>query len=309
MPIRFRRIGKLILAFVLILLIGGSVAVYTFASVAAYNAVSLPPPHADLTTPTGSYETVIFPSRGQNYKVYGFLLPGDGHHPALVVVHGYKGSRYLGDELGRAADYLSMGYTVLSIDLSDSSGDTVGNGRISMGYSERWDVLGAYDYLLTRGFAPDQIGLSGISMGAASVILAAGADSRVRAVWADSAYARADSVLAEQAVADGLTPLLLPGGMLAGWLISGDRIWEAAPIATAADLAAHHQAVYLIQCQDDHTVLIHHGIDLYNAFKSAGVSVTFWHLEDGDHGQAITLHHAEYMQRLDAFFKANLSAP
>jgi dipeptidyl aminopeptidase/acylaminoacyl peptidase len=306
MESRSRHLLRTLLKFLLIVVIGVTLSLYAFASVLAYDTVSLQPPHVDRATPTGTFETVSFPSRGQSYPVYGFLLPGEPHHPAIIVAHGYKGSRYLPDELARAADYRNLDYTVLSIDLSDNAGDTVGNGRISMGFSERWDILGAFDYLLTRGFGPDQIGLSGFSMGAATVILAAGAEGRIRAVWADSAYERADTVIAEQAVAQGITPLLLPGGMLAGWLISGDRIWEAAPIDTASDLAAHHQAVYLVQCQDDGTVPIHHGIDLYNAFQAAGVAVTFWHVESGNHGEAITLHHDEYMQRLDAFFKANL---
>src|SRR5258707_7775583 len=128
MAVRSRRIRNLAIMFVLTLVVA-AISVYGFASVKAYDLVSLPPPHFTPATPTGSYETVTFPSRGQNYQVYGFLLPGTPHSPALVVVHGYKGSRYIDDQLSRAADYRSLSYTMLSIDLSDNAGDTVGNGR------------------------------------------------------------------------------------------------------------------------------------------------------------------------------------
>ena len=279
------------------------IAVYVFASVKGYDAVALPPPNHSIMTPTGEYQSVSFPSRGQSYAVYAYYLPGKRGMPALINVHGYKGSRFSPDQIDRMGDLRDLGYTVLSIDLSDNAGDTVGNGRISMGYSERWDVLGGYDYLLAKGFAPEQIGVTGISMGAATILLAAAAEPRIRAIWADSAYARADVVIAEQAANDGLPTMLVPGGLLAGALISGDRIWDAAPVAAAADLATHAQAVYLVHCRWDTTVPFHHGSELFEAYYKAGVGVTFWDIPDCEHAAAIVPHHAEYLRRLDEFFR------
>src|SRR5260221_2188025 len=245
-----KRLLKLLLAFLFLACAISMLSLYALASVKGYDTISLPPTGLDRTRPNSQYENVSFPSRGQAYRVYAFYLPGNSGYPALILAHGYKGTRY--SEIGRAEDLQALGYTVLSIDLSDNGGDTVGNGRISMGYSERWDVLGAYDYLLTRGFRADRIGLEGISMGAATVILAAAAEPRIRAIWADSAYTRADVEISEQAQADGIPSFIVPGGLLAGMLISGDRVWEAAPIDAASTLAQHNQAVYLIHCRNDH---------------------------------------------------------
>ncbi len=299
-----RRLKNLIRMALVSFGIGMPIMAYVFMSVQAYNAVSLPPLPRPRNMPTERYENVHFSSRGQNYQVVAFWFAGQPGAPVLITVHGYKGSRY--DELPVTAQYHALGYNVLSVDLSDSAGDTVGNGRISMGYSERWDVLGAFDYLLARGYTPDQIGLVGVSMGAATVLLAAEVDPRIRAVWADSAYARADTELGEQAVLDGLSPLFVPGGMLAGLLISGDRLWEAAPITGAPDLAAHRQAVYLVHCDDDIVVPVHHGIELYHAFRAAGVNVTFWQVPGGEHAAAIAYHQAEYLRRFDTFFRQTL---
>jgi len=257
-------------------------------------------------TPAGGYQDVSFPSRGQTYNVNAFYLPGNNNAPALINVHGYRSTRHSEYELNRAHDLRTLGYNVLSIDLSDNGGDTIGNNRISMGYSERWDVLGAYDYLLEKGFSPSRIGLVGESMGAATILLAAELEPRVRAVWADSSYTRADVVLGEQTQRNGFAPIIVPGGMLWGLILAGDRIWEAAPVDAAARLAAHKQTVYLVHDEQDHTVPFHHGVELNTAYKAAGVNVTFWDVPALDHVEAILYHRDEYLQRLDTFFKANL---
>jgi fermentation-respiration switch protein FrsA (DUF1100 family) len=176
-----------------------------------------------------------------------------------------------------------------------------------MGYAERWDVLGAYDYLLSKGFKSQQIGLVGESMGAATILLAAAVEPRIQAVWADSAYSRADIVVRERAEEIGIPSIIVPGGMIAGWLISGDRLWEAAPIDAASTLATHHQAVYLIHSYHDGTIPFHHATDIRDAYLAAGVNITFWAVDEGDHAQAILYYQAEYLKRLDRFFRENLS--
>jgi uncharacterized protein len=284
------------------------IAVYSVISLQGYDTLSLPEMHNLTAAPSGEYQEVSFASRNQDYAVYGFYLPANtGAFKALINIHGYRGNRRDDYHLKRASYLRDLGYTVLSIDLSDNGGDTVGNGRISMGFSERWDVLGAYDYLLTRGFAPGQIGLVGESMGAATSLLAAALEPRIKAVWADSGYERADTVLSEQMESSGFPRIILPGGMVWAVLLSGDRIWEVAPIDAGPSFAANRQAIFLIHCEDDQKVFFHHGVGLNAAYKAAGVDVSFWPVRDGGHTSAILNHREEYLQRLDAFFKKHLS--
>jgi len=261
----------------------------------------------DLTaTPTGGFSDVKFPSRDHQWIVHAFYMPGQFGRPVLINVHGYRGTRHSDFELGRAQDMRELGYTVLTIDLKDAGGDTIDNSRISMGYSERWDVLGAFDYLLAHGFTAERIGVVGESMGATTELLAAAIEPRLRAIWADSPYADTYAVLAEDAPAQNFSPLLIPGGLFWDWLLTGDRIWEAAPINDAATLAANHQAVYLVHDQNDTMVFFHHSVELNAAYIKAGVDVTFWAVPGLDHIQAITYHRAEYLQRLDEFFGKHL---
>ncbi len=306
MPSPKRRIAIFLARTILILVIVITAVLYSLTAVIAYDTVSAAPDRLPRITPSGAFEDVTFPARGQAYRVYGFYVPGTGRDQALINVHGFKNSRYVPYQIDRAQALRDLGYTVLSIDLSDSAGDTVATGRTAFGYRERWDVLGAFDYLLSRGFAASRIGLVGESMGAATNLLAAAQEPRIRAVWADSAYTDAPTVLADQAALKGIPAIVMPGGIIAGFLIAGDRLWEAAPIQAAAGFAAHHQAVYLIHCRNDHTVLFHHGVELDTAYRAAGVNVTFWPVDDGDHVSAILNHRAEYLARLDHFFQTNL---
>jgi dipeptidyl aminopeptidase/acylaminoacyl peptidase len=299
----------ILLAFGLLIVV--AIAILTYIASTAYDVLSLPGGPIPPATPTGKFEDVTFPSRGHNYKVYGFYLPGQPDAPALISVHGWKATRHDKYHLDRAAALRDLGYTVLTIDLQDNGGDTVEDGRLSMGYKERYDVLGAFDYLLSRGFTADKIGLVGESEGGSTILMAAGLEPRIKAIWEDSGYTRADSVVTEQAQNFGYPPFVVLPGMAWGFLKTGDRIWEVTPIDLGPTFAANKQAVYIIHAEQDTRVLYHHGVDLYNAYQKAGVDVTFWSLPDTDlpdnaHAVAITYHHDEYMKRLDEFFKQHL---
>ncbi|MCC7448400.1 MAG: prolyl oligopeptidase family serine peptidase [Anaerolineae bacterium] len=282
--------------------------IYGFVSRLGYDAMSLPLERIPPNTPPVAYQDVSFPSRNQTYPVYAFYIPAErANAPVLISIHGYRNSRHDDYHLNRAVYLHNLGYHVLSIDLSDSGGDTIGNGRISMGYAERWDVLGAFDYLLAQGFTPERIGLVGESMGASTALLAAAIDPHIRAVWADSGYTRADVVAGEQVEGLGLPRIIIPGGMLWGVLLSGERLWEAAPIDAGPALAAHQQAIYLVHCDQDKKVVFHHGVDLHTAYQAAGVDVTLWAVPGCEHSNAIVNNRDAYLQRLDAFFRRYLT--
>jgi uncharacterized protein len=285
------------------------IGAYLFLSRFGYDSLTLP---SGVMTgePTGEFEEVTFKPRGDEYTVYAFYLSGEPDFPALISVHGYRGSRHDSYHIDRAQALRDLGYTVLSLDLSDHAGDTVGDGRIGMGYSERWDVLGGYDYLLTRGFTPNKIGLVGESLGASTSLLAAAVEPRIRAVWADSGYARATDAIADRGKQSGYPALivpLIPGGVIWGWLVTGDQLWEAAPVDVGANLAANKQAIYLVHCQNDSTVLSYHGLALYEAYTAAHVDVTFWDVPELEHVAAFVYQREEYLRRLDSFFKEKMA--
>lgn len=280
---------------------------YAGVSFIGYRTLVTPPTKWPSNTPTTEFTEITFNACDRDYTVYGFLLRGDPGTDAIVNVHGRFSSRHNAYQIERAELLRALGYTVLSIDLSDNGGDTVEDGRSSMGFDEQYDVLGAVDYLLTRGFAPDQIGLVGESMGAASVLSAASHEPRIRAIWADSPYSRVDAVVAEQATSSGFPSIIMPGGLAWGALLAGDRMWEVAPLEAGAAFAANDQAIHLTHCQGDTIVFYHHSVDLEAAYRASGADVTFWGLPCTQHTEGIFSNREEYLGRLRAFFGHHLA--
>ena len=213
-PRRRRRIVYLLLGLIVLVLIGYIVvARIAYDTMSLYGSKAL---HAE-ATPETPFEEVSFPSRVGGYSVYAFWqTTTTPDAPIVINVHGYGNSRYLDYVQTRAEMLVSLGYNVLSLDLSDNGGKSVEDGRISMGYDEHSDVLGAYDYLLTQGYQPERIALVGKSMGAATSLLTAQAQPSLKIIWADSPFSDAPMVLREQAGALGFP----------GFIVDGSLIWS-----------------------------------------------------------------------------------
>jgi dienelactone hydrolase len=275
-----------------------------------YGVIATPANVYPFATPTGEFQDITFPPRGRSdYAVHGFLLtPETPNGMAIVNAHGRFGSRLSSYQRERAELLRGLGYTVLSPDLADNGGTTVEDGRSSMGYDEQWDVLGAYDALIERGFAPESIGFVAESMGAATILNASQYAPRARAFWADSGYTDALGVIREQSASAGFSPIFVSGGAVWGWLLAGDRLWEVSPGALGPSLAANGQAVYLVHCQGDTIVFDHHSADLETAYRAAGVDVTRWDNPCQRHTEALWTDREAYLARLDAFMRAHLTA-
>ncbi len=115
----------------------------------------------------------------------GWLVPGKGSAPALILCHDLGGSR--SDLLNGAVILNRVGYRLLLLDFRRHGGS--GAARSTLGASERLDVLAAADYLKKSsrdGEAP--IGGWGIGMGAYALALAALDTPELRALALDRPY-------------------------------------------------------------------------------------------------------------------------
>jgi uncharacterized protein len=299
-----RRIVTIALVIVVLALL-----VYVVLARLAYDTMSLTGERRPELLPDTPFEEVSFPSRGRDYDVYAFWQTTSPDAPVIINVHGYKNSRYTNYIIGRANMLVELGYNVLSPDLADNSGRTVEDGRISMGYDERYDVLGAYDWLLEQGFTPDRIGLVSESMGGATSLLTAELQPDIKVIWADSPFSDAPMVLAEQASVAGFPGFVVGGGLVWGQILSGDNVFDAVPIRAAESLAANDQAVYLVTCTTDLIVNPHHPRDLYAAYDAAGVDVQLWEIPCESHATGILFTPEEYRQRLGEFLSRLPGSP
>src|SRR5436190_918980 len=120
---RFRR--RAIVTAVSTLIVIAIFGVGIFATSKGYDVLTLPKVRFAHATPSVPFEDITFPARGRTYKVYAYYLPGEPGYPVLINVHGRFGSRHQTDTLDRAKAWRGLGYSVLSLDLSDNGGDTV----------------------------------------------------------------------------------------------------------------------------------------------------------------------------------------
>jgi pimeloyl-ACP methyl ester carboxylesterase len=185
-----------------------------------------------------AYERVSFVPRGAELRLNGWFMPG-GDAGSIVFVHGIGNNRAGDEALAISKELVAHGYDVLLFDLRGHGGSE--GGRLSGGYFERTDVLGAFDYLVARGERPERIALLGFSLGAATALLAAAEEPRIEAVIADSPYARASDLIAEEAarrtpVPRAVVPVFLPGANLIARTFYGFDLGDLQPVRAVTRL-------------------------------------------------------------------------
>lgn len=127
-------------------------------------------------------------------KLYGKYYECDPHAPMELMFHGYRGNAER-DLCGGVQRAFALGHNALIVD-QRASCHSDGN-IISFGVNEHKDCLRWLDFVI-REFGPEvQVILTGISMGATTVLLAAGTDlpKNVIGVLADCGYTSAREII------------------------------------------------------------------------------------------------------------------
>lgn len=131
----------------------------------------------------------------------GLTLFGRYYHtadgaPLDIGFHGYR-SCYVADFCGGSDMSISLGHNLLLID-QRSHGRSEGKS-ITFGIQERLDCLSWVNYAIDR-FGPEvKITLYGVSMGAATVLMASGLDlpANVKGIIADCPYSVAEDIIVD----------------------------------------------------------------------------------------------------------------
>lgn len=127
------------------------------------------------------YDDLSFPS-ADGTGLQGWWVPAAAAKGTVVMVHGLNRSRI---EMVRRVPFVhESGWNALLFDLRHHGAS--GGSRTTFGAKEREDVEAAAR--LARERSPGPVVLWGVSLGAASVVLAAADDSSVAGVICDSSY-------------------------------------------------------------------------------------------------------------------------
>ncbi len=204
-------------------------------------------------------------------KLYGRYYPMDEDKPLLIGFHGFK-STALRDMCGAGKLARQMGMNALLVD-QRSHGKSEGK-TISFGVKERFDCLAWAQYASKR-WPGRPILLAGVSMGAATVLMASDLDlpAEVKGIMADCPYSDPGAII-KKVGRDSMGPasiLLYPFILLGARLYGGFSLTAASPVKAVKNAKV---PILFIHGEDDRFVPCDMSREAYDACVSPKMRVT-----------------------------------
>ena len=183
--------------------------------------------------------------------LYGRYYHLKDNAPIELLFHGYRSHPYR-DCSGGHALARKMGFNALVVD--QRAHGKSGGQSITFGIKERFDCLSWITYLNTRFGNDVQVILSGLSMGAATVLMSADLDlpPNVKCIVADSPYSSPFDIIMKVCKDEGY-----PAAICAPFLHLGARLFGGFHLGGCAAMVAVRKAripVLLIHGEDDRFV-------------------------------------------------------
>jgi fermentation-respiration switch protein FrsA (DUF1100 family) len=301
------------------LLIVSGILMLAYSALSLYIATQLvyTAPKPIYATPASlglQFKYVTFPSRQDHVQLRGWFIPGvlpGGRLTAqrtIIAVHGTRANRAdkAAGLLKLTGEFARHGFAVLAFDMRGTGESPP--APLSLGYFEQRDVLGAVDFLRSGPIPYPDLGRPriiagwGVSMGAATLLLAAAQEPAIRAVISDSAYAEIISILEREIPKGGhLPPMFTPGALLAANALYGIDYYAVRPVDVVARIAP--RPIYFIHGTAD-TYVPHVNMDLLAAAArtAPNASVQTWLVPGARHAQSFNTHTQEYITRVIAFY-------
>ena len=283
----------------------GLVVLYLLASVVGAR-VAVAGSRAALAVPPSSigrsYSDVTFPSRLDDVALSGWLFTAarpTGR--SVILVHGWQGNREDVDFVPLTRELLARGYAVLLFDLRGSGSS--GGDTQTFAHDEPRDVLGAYDFLRSRGYSPHLMTILGNSMGAATVLEAAPQLADVAALVSDSAFADLGDALQ-----GGLTRFTHLPGVLAVPAMQAARLYDVLPTLSPAEVVRSlpSRAFLFLHARGDRLLPVSNAITLRAASADADSRLVV--IDGTDHLDTYTHDPQGYVLDLLAFIDQQIAA-
>ncbi len=252
-----------------------------------HESVGQPPP--DLAAAAVEIRT------GEGQLVAGWMVRGTPGVGAVLLLHGARADRR--EMLGRARFLGGLGYSVLLIDLP-AHGESAGAHKY--GLAEAHGVAAALSYL-SRELPAERIGVIGVSLGAASLVLAK-PNVPLSAVVLESMFPTLREAFADRLstylgpLGESLTPLLL---WQLAWLldISPDQL---RPIA---ELPSLHAPLLIAAGSVDHYTTLE---ETKRIFAAASEPKELWVVNGAEHVDLHAFDPKAYEERVSAFLAKHL---
>jgi alpha-beta hydrolase superfamily lysophospholipase len=235
--------------------------------------------------------SVQFPSTS-GATIHGWFIPGKKGAGAIILMHGVRANRL--SMLDRARFLSHADYSVLLFDFQ-AHGESTGE-HITFGYLESRDAQAAVSFL--RSNAPDEkIGIVGVSLGGAAVLLAT-PPLDVDGVVLEMVYPTINEAISNRLTArlgrwaGSLTPLL-------SWQLK-PRLGIDADLLRPIDHIGKISApkLLIVAAQDQHTTLD----ESRRMFEAASEPKELWVVSGAKHEDLYPVAKKEYEQHVLGFF-------
>ena len=242
------------------------------------------------------YEEVTF-AASDGLQLHGWWIPTPDSNRAVIILHGHGGS--MDWDVWRAPPFHAAGFNVLLFDFR-AHGRSQGKA-ITFGYLERRDVVGAVEFLRSRGMR--RIGLLGFSLGGIAAMLATPFSPHVSALISDGGPARILTALTVWGVERHMPHFL--AAALAGMAITGASLRMRANLFRCAPL-------YWVSRISPRPILFIHGEqdqyvpDFDDLYAAALPPKEVWRLPEAGHTTVGQLYPEEHQRRILAFFQQHL---
>ena len=216
--------------------------------------------------------------------------------PMEIMFHGYRGSAER-DLPGGVQRCFACGRSALIVD-QRCSGRSEGTA-ITFGVNEHKDCLAWVDYAVRRFGSERKIILTGISMGAATVIMAAGKPlpPNVIGIIADCGYSTQKEIICKVVKEMGLPPKISYSFVrLGARIFGGFNLEETSPMKA---LETATVPIAFFHGEDDGYVPCYMSRKMYDAYSG---KKTLFTVPGADHGLSYAVAPKEYRETLAEFF-------
>lgn len=232
-----------------------------------------------------------------NLNLYGKYFESFKDAPIEIMFHGYRGSgeRDLSTGIRRAK---SCGRNVLIVD-QRSHGKSDGH-TISFGIKERYDCLSWVNFVVKEFGSDIKIILTGISMGAATVMMASNLDlpKNVIGILADCGYDTPRNIIKKY-----IYDMKLPGNFFIPFVKLGGLIFGHFNLDKVTPLSCVKEAkvpIIFIHGESDTFIPYQMSENLYKACSSRKHLVI---IKNAEHGVSYLEDPITYVNELNNFFK------
>lgn len=229
-------------------------------------------------------------------KLFGRYYHAGDDAPLHILCHGYRGSAFRdfagGSKLARA-----MGHSMLSID-QRAHGKSEGR-TISFGINERYDLIAWVEHMNARHGSERPVIISGVSMGAATVLMASELDlpENVKALIADCPYSSPYAIISKVCADMKMPPrLVMPFICLAAKLIGRFDLKASSAIEAVKNtkipiLLLHGEDDRFVPCQMSREISQNSPLIHFESFPGAGHGLSM--IVDEERYTALALDFAE----------------